>query len=203
VKEEYDPAKPDKRPNSMHKWQRQLIRSYILFMGNSGLRPNEARQLRWRDVEYFKGTDGRPDWCYTLPLLPRPEQENASHWSMRKSISNGSNSNQHTLSPMIWSSVIGTAIPIENFGKTFKKILTETGLLKDRHGKARTIYSLRHPYAPSGFYTEVQTYNFLLKNMGTSPTQIYNHYRHITVRQKAKDLSGKLKPEMSRKGLYF
>ena len=51
------PSAPDqsptiqtKRPHSLHRWQRQMLRCYVLFMGTSGLRPNEARQLRWRDV---------------------------------------------------------------------------------------------------------------------------------------------------------
>lgn len=37
-------------PNAMHRYQRELIRNYLLFMANSGLRPSEARQLRWRDL---------------------------------------------------------------------------------------------------------------------------------------------------------
>jgi integrase len=42
-----------KRTHSLHRWQRQMLRCYVLFMGTSGLRPNEARQLRWRDQIIF------------------------------------------------------------------------------------------------------------------------------------------------------
>jgi integrase len=39
------------RPHSFHVRQRNILRNYVLFMANSGLRPNEARQLRWRDIK--------------------------------------------------------------------------------------------------------------------------------------------------------
>jgi integrase len=203
VEESYDPAKPDKRPNSMHKWQRQLIRAYILFMGNSGLRPNEARQLRWRDVEYFKGSDG--ETRLVLHIAPTTKTgsrecvplENAKKYLERIKVQ----SNHTKPDDLIFCDRDGN--PIENFGKTFKKILIDTGLLKDRHGKDRTIYSLRHTYATFRLLYGDADVQLLAQNMGTSPAQIYSHYRHITVRQKAKDLSGKLRPEMSRKGLYF
>ena len=38
------------RVNSSHIYQRQMLRAYVLFMISSGLRPNEAKQLRWRDI---------------------------------------------------------------------------------------------------------------------------------------------------------
>ena len=49
---------PESKPNSMHLWHRQLLRNYVLVMGRTGLRPNEARQLRWRDLDQIKDDDG-------------------------------------------------------------------------------------------------------------------------------------------------
>ncbi|MDA8675867.1 DUF3387 domain-containing protein [Alphaproteobacteria bacterium] len=45
-----------KKPHKLHLFQRNLIRNYILFLANSGLRPNEARQLRWRDIRVNQKT---------------------------------------------------------------------------------------------------------------------------------------------------
>jgi len=93
--------------------------------------------------------------------------------------------------------------PVMNYGKTFKKILKDINLLEDRFGRVRTIYSLRHTYATFKLLYGNIAIEDLAQNMGTSPTQIYNHYRHITVRQKAAEMGGKLHPDLSRKGLYF
>jgi integrase len=43
-----------KGPHALHRYQRELLRNYLLFMANSGLRPNEARQLRWQDIRFEK-----------------------------------------------------------------------------------------------------------------------------------------------------
>ena len=87
-----------------------------------------------------------------------------------------------------------SGLPINSFGKTFKRILDTAGLLKDRHGRARTIYSLRHTYATFRLLYGGANIEDLAQNMGTSPTQIFNHYRHITTRQKAKELVGRYDP---------
>jgi integrase len=41
-----------KGPHALHRFQRELLRNYVLFMANSGLRPGEARELKWQDVRY-------------------------------------------------------------------------------------------------------------------------------------------------------
>ena len=46
-------------PHALHRYQRELLRNYLLFMANSGLRPNEARQLCWRDVRMEKDVDNK------------------------------------------------------------------------------------------------------------------------------------------------
>ena len=39
-----------KRHHSLHIFQRYLIRNYVLFLANSGLRPNEVKQSPWVDI---------------------------------------------------------------------------------------------------------------------------------------------------------
>ena len=47
-------------PHTLHRYQRELLRNYLLFMANSGLRPNEARQLLWRDIRLEQDADDKP-----------------------------------------------------------------------------------------------------------------------------------------------
>ncbi|OYV29600.1 MAG: hypothetical protein B7Z81_15035, partial [Acidocella sp. 20-61-6] len=47
-------------PNAMHRYQRELLPNYLLFVANSDLRPNEARQLCWQDLRIEKDTENRP-----------------------------------------------------------------------------------------------------------------------------------------------
>ena len=67
----------------------------------------------------------------------------------------------------------------------------------------RTIYSLRHTYATFRLLYGNANIEDLAQNMGTSPQQIFNHYRHITIRQKAPELGGRLHSDANRKGLYL
>lgn len=203
VKEKYDPSKPNKRPNSFHRWHRELIRAYILFMGCSGLRPNEARQLRWKDLEFYTDPEGNEHVIlHVSPTTKTGQRECVPLRSARRYLDKIKKQSLHT-EPNDLGFCDSNGNPIHNFGKTFKKILTDTGLLQDRYGRTRTIYSLRHTYATFRLLYGHANIELLAQNMGTSPIQIFQHYRHITTRQKAAELGGKLHPDMSRKGLYF
>jgi hypothetical protein len=44
---------------SVSKWYRTVIYNFILIMTNTGMRPAEAKNLRWRDVAPGKDREGR------------------------------------------------------------------------------------------------------------------------------------------------
>jgi integrase len=49
-----------KETNKQARWYRRMFQKFMLFMTNTGLRPPEARNLRWRDCgEPRAGQDGR------------------------------------------------------------------------------------------------------------------------------------------------
>ena len=192
-----------KRPHSLHIWQRRMIRNYILFMGCSGLRPNEARQLRWQDISSVEDQNGVEQVILHIsPDTKTKERECIPLQSARRYLDDIRSISDH-LDPgdLIFCDRKGE--PVMNYGKTFKKILKDINLLEDRFDRIRTIYSLRHTYATFKLLYGNAAIEDLAQNMGTSPTQIYNHYRHITVRQKAAEMGGRLHPKLSRKGLYF
>lgn len=195
--------KSNKFANSRQLWQREMIRNYILFMGTSGLRPNEAHQLKWSDIENI--TDINSNNQILLHISPTtktgyrqciPLKTARRYLERVKKISEYVDLNDY-----VFCNPEGERI--DGYGKTFKSILTQCGLLKDRHQKTRTIYSLRHTYATFRILYGNANIEDLAQNMGTSPTQIYNHYRHISVLQKSHEHGGILHPEKSRKGLTF
>jgi integrase len=169
----------------------------------SGLRPNEARQLRWRDVEIYTDPDGIEHVILHISPNTKTGKRQCVPLRVARKYLDILKEHSHHTEPndLVFCDQQGQ--PIDNFGKTFKKILTDAGILRDRWGEVRTIYSLRHTYATFRLLYGHANIEDLAQNMGTSPQQIFKHYRHITVRQKAPELGGKLHPGMSKKGLVF
>jgi len=199
-----DAPTPKKQgPTRLHREQRELLRNYVMFLGSSGLRPNEARQLRWQDVTHHKDQNGNQQIVlYIAPSTKTGERECIPLRNAFTILERVKRSSNHTeRNDLVFADRDGN--PIDNFGKTFKTVLEKTGLLTDRFGRVRTIYSLRHTYATFRLvYGNVEIED-LAQNMGTSPATIFAHYRHVTTRQKAHVLGGTHYPEFSRTGMYL
>jgi integrase len=193
------------RNPGLHKlrlWQRQMLENYVLFMRASGLRPNEARQLKWKDVEIICSDDGEGVLLHISPTTKTgarecvPLQDSRDYLLRLKELSSHNGPDDYVFCDK-------SGAPIGSFGKTFKRVLEMAGLLNDRTGAPRTIYSLRHTYATFRLLYGGANIEDLAQNMGTSPTQIFNHYRHISVRQKAKQHSGAYNSSLGDSTLYL
>jgi integrase len=166
-----------KRPHSMHIWHRNLIRNYVLFMENSGLRPNEARQLRYKDIRI---NDDGSRYLYIQPTTKTGERDTYPLSSAFRYLERVKDQSEYT-SPddLIFGDRDGK--PVENFNKTFTNLLTENDLIYDTNGRRRTIYSLRNHYATQRLLSKTKAVpmEVLAKNMGTSPQTLFRHYRHL------------------------
>lgn len=177
-------------PNAMHRYQRQLLREYLLFMANSGLRPNEARQLRWRDVRIEKDAENKP----VLVVEIAPTTKTGARTVICREGTQVYLERLRKLSryvepdDLVFCGYDGK--PVENFNKTFSGVLTRLNLLDDRWGKRRTVYSLRHFYCTQCLLTGIPVH-VLAKNMGTSITYIEKHYSHVLTLMQAKELRTK------------
>ncbi|MEI9933248.1 MAG: tyrosine-type recombinase/integrase [Rhizomicrobium sp.] len=179
-----------KGPHALHRFHRELLRNYLLFMANSGLRPNEARQLRWRDVRVEKDTDRKP--VLVVEVAPATKtgartvvcREGSQFYLDRlRKISGNTKPND-----LVFGNRDGE--PVENFNKSFEAVLTKLKLLTDRWGKRRTVYSLRHFYCTQSLLSGVPIH-VLAKNMGTSIAYIEKHYSHVLTLMQAKELRTK------------
>lgn len=63
---------------------------------------------------------------------------------------------------------------------TFRRLMRDTGLLKDADGQNRTLYSLRHTYATFEMLCGEVDIHTLSKQMGNSAAMIERHYSKLT-----------------------
>ena len=177
---------PYKRTHALHLYQRKMLQNAVLFMANSGLRPNELRQARWIDLKRNK--EGLY-YLYVRPTTKTGERDVYLREGAEKYLLNVKEFSEYT-NPMdlIFSTHKGT--PHTDFNRTFKTILVNLGLLYDTEGRARTIYSLRHFYATQRLLSNPPIrIEVLADNLGTSVPHIMNHYRHLSVHNYAESLS--------------
>jgi integrase len=153
-------------PNPRWKWQCEQLHDYVLFMVNTGLRPDEASRIEYRDVEVAK-----------VPGF----DESILEISVRGKRGVG-----------YCKSMPGAVLPFERlkkrnkpgptdrlFPKTHRQLLNdvleEEGLKKDREGLPRTAYSLRHTYICLRLMEGADIYQ-IAKNCRTSVEMIEKFY---------------------------
>jgi integrase len=166
-----------------HKWDAEQLHDYVLFMANSGLRPDEAKNLRHRDVEIVKDgatgdillemeVDGKRGfgYCKTMPGAVKPYLRLLNRPKPPQLDECGEIVPSEPQLPKPEDKVFPS-----NHIKMFNALLKRIGLKFDRHGKARTSYSLRHTYISMRLSERAEIYN-LAKNCRTSVEMIQKYY---------------------------
>jgi integrase len=177
------------RGHELHRWQRTVFSAYVFFLYHSGLRPNEARQLRWRDITEIKTQTGACQLLLHVSPVTKTGTRDVVPEKMARLVLQKLRKISYHTEPDDPLFCDRAGHPIENFGKTFKKVLNQLDLLNDSYGRTRTIYSLRHTYATFALLRGVNAED-LAQNMGTSPMQIHRHYRHVKIQQRADQMGG-------------
>lgn len=149
-----------------HKWSGRQLHDYVLFMANTGLRPDEAARLEYRDVKVVndaataetileievRGKRG-VGFCKSTTGAVRP------YFRLRKR-------NQGRPTDKLFPG---------NHRILFNNILDELGLKFDRDGNRRTAYSLRHTYICLRLMEGADIYQ-IAKNCRTSVEMIEKYY---------------------------
>ena len=155
-----------KQKNSRHRHLAEQLHDKILFMANTGIRPDEANWLEYRDVEIVedeatnetileievRGKRG-VGYCKSMPGAVRP---------FERMIERNDPSPTDRLFP-------------SDHKKQFNRILKEIELKFDRQGNRRTLYSLRHSYISFRLLEGADIYQ-IAKNCRTSVEMIERHY---------------------------
>ena len=185
----------DDRVNAWHKLQRTQLYHFVIFMLNSGLRVGEAREMRWRDITFDQPSEDFDEAICVVGV------RKATKTSQNRDVQTQPNANKtlkewRDKSPytdgndLVWfgqqKASDNKPKPFSNLNKSFQHFLsrlpvegTETGLLFNKEGEKRSLYSLRHTYATVRREHGVE-YADLALNMGCKREQLERHYDHST-----------------------
>ncbi|KSV74524.1 hypothetical protein N183_23525 [Sinorhizobium sp. Sb3] len=169
--------------NKRFKWHAEQLHDFVLFMANTGLRPDEVRLLEFRDVEIVddewsgqkileievRGKRGT-GYCKSMPGAVRPFERLRDRPRPVGEISEDKEASSKTEMPKPTDRLF----PNE-FKKMFNGLLSANNLKFDRAGKARTAYSLRHSYICFRLLEGADIYQ-VAKNCRTSVEMIEKHY---------------------------
>lgn len=148
------------------RWECEQLHDYVLFMANTGLRPDEAARLEHRDVAIVKDAD-------TSEIILNIEVRGKRGVGYCKSTT-GAVGPYRRLRARNKPKPTDLVFP-GNHRELFNTILTELNLKVDRDGKRRTAYSLRHSYICFRLMEKADVYQ-IAKNCRTSVEMIETHY---------------------------
>ena len=175
-------------PKKRWKWECEQLHDFVLFMVNTGLRPDEAGRLEFRDVEIVndKATDetileisvrGKRGvgYCKSMPGAVRPferlkERKRAASAGARESKGGSAGAARELVLPS----------PTDRLFPGLRHhhlnaVLEEQKLKTDREGLRRSAYSLRHTYICLRLMEGADIYQ-IAKNCRTSVEMIEKFY---------------------------
>ena len=142
------------------------LHDYILFMANTGMRPDEVNNLEYRDVDIV---DDEPTGETILVIEVRGKRGIGYCKSTKGAVIPFKRLKERN-SPYPTDKVFPA-----NHKKAFNKVLNELGLKIDRDGQRCTAYSLRHTYICFRLMEGADIYQ-IAKNCRTSVEMIEKHY---------------------------
>jgi integrase len=161
-----------------HTWYRTVSYNFMLVMTNTGMRPPEARNLRWRDFDVRADKHGRPFVCLNVRGKGKFRElvaasNVASYLERIKAISKATKPDD-----FVFTTHEGKSSSTL-YGSLIEDLLKESALLHSSSGSRRSTYCFRHTYATFRLMEGIDVY-FLAKQMGTSVKMIEDYYGHIT-----------------------
>ena len=168
---------------------RELLRDYVLIIVNTGMRPGtEANNLKWGNIEEIEQGEVK---CLRIWVSGKTgKRELIARHNVRRYLERIKARFEEVSDDDYVFRMADGKRPYDING-TFEILLKDSGLLKDRHGDVRTLYSLRHTYATFQVLNGIDLH-VLARQMGTSIGMLEKHYSHLIPTMKAKLLAGKV-----------
>jgi len=191
--------------NAWHKLHRTQLSYFIMFLLHSGLRVGEAREMRWSDVKLDEEVEGEDERIAEVRVSKATKKGQARFVQAQPGANNAlkewRKTSPHTAkNDWVWfgqqHDADGTATQISDLNKSFQQYLRaiefdsrQDGLLNDRDGDRRSLYSLRHTYATLRLEKgDVSVYDLSI-NMGCKVKQIETHYSHVVSKQRRQQIT--------------
>jgi integrase len=180
--------------HNRHVWACEQLHDYVLFMANTGLRPDEAARLEFRDVKIVKDHGSKETileievrgkrgvgWCKSTDKAVLPFQRLRDR--LRPEVLPESDEDDATPAQATATKTKPRLVKPQPTDRLFpmkqrnllNTILNEIKLKFDRDGKARTSYSLRHTYICFRLMEGADIYQ-IAKNCRTSVEMIEKFY---------------------------
>ena len=177
------------------RWNAEQVHDYVLFMANTGLRPDEAANLEHRDVEIVldeetgqrileievRGKRG-VGFCKSMPNAVRPYERLLGRAKPVDVLTRQQKQRMRRAGEEVPTEEPAKAYPQPtdkvfpgNHVKLFNGLLEREKLKLDRDGKARTAYSLRHTYICLRLMEGADVYA-VARNCRTSVEMIQKYY---------------------------
>lgn len=158
-------------------WYRQICYNFILIMCNTGMRPPEAKNLRWRDISTAKDKDGQEILVIHVRGKGKERKLIASK-STGKYLARVRELSKATEPDDPVFTIINGKPAKWLYRDTVEELLNYTELRDGPSGIPRTTYCFRHTYATLRLSNGVDVY-ILAQQMGTSVKMIEQHYGHV------------------------
>jgi integrase len=183
---------------AVEKQIRPLLRDYIEMLLLTGMRHGtEAMGICWRHIEWHtdKGVRYLRIWV---------DGKTGGRWLIAKhravDVLKRLHARQTDIQHIAFDNLFAERVPHLLFrfadgyqppsmNGTFRRLMRDTGLLKNTEGQTRTLYSLRHTYATFELLNNKTDIHTLSKQMGNSAQMIEKHYSKLTATMAADKLA--------------
>ena len=183
---------------AVEKEMRPLLRDYIEMLLLTGMRHGtEAMGICWRHLEWHtdKGVKYLRIWV---------DGKTGGRWLIAKhravDVLRRLHARQTDIASVAFDNLFAERVPHLLFrfadgyqppslNGTFRRLMRDTGLLKNEQGQTRTLYSLRHTYATLAMLRGEVDIHTLSKQMGNSAAMIEKHYSKLTATMAADRLA--------------
>jgi len=185
-------ARVGKLEGTRHYWAAQQLHDFVLFMANTGLRPDEVKRLEHRDVDIVEDLN-------TSEVILEIEVRGKRGVGYCKSTT-GAVQPYRRIVERNNPQPTDLIFPLNNLHRDmFNAILKEENLKVDREGNRRTAYSLRHTYICLRLMEGADIYQ-IAKNCRTSVEMIEKYYAaHIKNVLDASAINVRRKKSLSKK----
>jgi integrase len=183
---------------AVEKEMRPLLRDYVEMLLLTGMRHGtEAMGICWRHLEWHtdKGVRYLRVWV---------DGKTGGRWLIAKhravDVLKRLHARQTDIASVAFDNLFAERVPHLLFrfsdgyqppslNGTFRRLMRDTGLLKNEQGQTRTLYSLRHTYATFELLRGGTDIHTLSKQMGNSAAMIERHYSKLTATMAADKLA--------------